>query len=56
MTSARAAGLDVVSIAAVIQSNTSALVSLKSSGLDNVDKLAGKRGALIRTAHLSRRR
>lgn len=45
VTSARAAGLDVVSIAAVIQSNTSALVSLKSSGLDNVGKLAGKRYA-----------
>ena len=45
VTSARAAGLDIVSIAAVIQSNTGALVSLKGSGLDNVGKLAGKRYA-----------
>ncbi len=45
VTSARAAGLSIVSIAAVIQSNTGALVTLKSSGLDNVGKLAGKRYA-----------
>jgi ABC-type nitrate/sulfonate/bicarbonate transport system substrate-binding protein len=45
VTSARAAGLPVVSIAAVIQQNTSALVTLKSSGLDNVGKLSGKRYA-----------
>jgi ABC-type nitrate/sulfonate/bicarbonate transport system substrate-binding protein len=45
VTSARAAGLPVVSIGAVIQHNTSALVSLKSSGLDTVAKLAGKRYA-----------
>ncbi len=45
VTSARAAGLPVVSIAAILQHNTSALVSLKSSGLDTVAKLAGKRYA-----------
>jgi ABC-type nitrate/sulfonate/bicarbonate transport system substrate-binding protein len=45
VTSARAAGEPVVSIAAIIQHNTSALVTLKSSGLDTVAKLAGKRYA-----------
>lgn len=45
VTSARAAGQPLVSVAAVIQHNTSALVSLKSSGLDTVAKLAGKRYA-----------
>jgi ABC-type nitrate/sulfonate/bicarbonate transport system substrate-binding protein len=45
VTSARAAGEPVVSIAAIIQHNTSALISLKSSGLDTVAKLAGKRYA-----------
>lgn len=42
---ARAAGQDVVSVAAVIQSNTSALVTLKDSGLDRPRKLDGKRYA-----------
>jgi ABC-type nitrate/sulfonate/bicarbonate transport system substrate-binding protein len=42
VTSARAAGEPVVSIAAIIQHNTSALISLKSSGLDTIAKLAGK--------------
>lgn len=42
---ARAAGLDVVSVAAVIQSNTSALVTLKGSGLDRPRDLDGKRYA-----------
>jgi ABC-type nitrate/sulfonate/bicarbonate transport system substrate-binding protein len=45
VTQGRAAGQPLVSIAAVIQHNTSALVSLKSSGLDTVAKLAGKRYA-----------
>lgn len=45
VTAARAVGQPLVSIAAVIQHNTSALVSLKSSGLDSVAKLAGKRYA-----------
>lgn len=45
VTSSRAAGLPIVSIAAIIQHNTSALVSLKSSGLDSVAKLVGKRYA-----------
>jgi ABC-type nitrate/sulfonate/bicarbonate transport system substrate-binding protein len=45
VTSSRAAGVPIVSIAAVIQHNTSALVSLKSSGLDTVASLAGRRYA-----------
>lgn len=45
VTAARAVGQPLVSIAAVIQHNTSALVSLKNSGLDSVAKLAGKRYA-----------
>lgn len=45
VTAARAAGQPLVSVAAVIQHNTSALISLKSSGLDSVAKLAGKRYA-----------
>jgi ABC-type nitrate/sulfonate/bicarbonate transport system substrate-binding protein len=45
VTSARAAGEPIVSVAAIIQHNTSALVALKSSGLDTVAKLAGKRYA-----------
>lgn len=45
VTAARAVGQPLVSIAAVIQRNTSALVTLKSSGLDTVAKLAGKRYA-----------
>jgi ABC-type nitrate/sulfonate/bicarbonate transport system substrate-binding protein len=43
--SSRAAGIPLVSVAAIIQHNTSALVSLKSSGLDTVASLAGKRYA-----------
>ena len=38
----RGKGQPLVSLAAIIQHNTSALVSLKSSGLDSVAKLAGK--------------
>ena len=45
VTAARAAGQPLVSIAAIIQHNTSALVSLKSSGLDTVASLSGKRYA-----------
>lgn len=45
VTAARAVGQPLVSIAAIIQHNTSALVTLKSSGLDSVAKLAGKRYA-----------
>ena len=41
----RAAGQDVLSLAAVIQHNTSALVTLKESGLDTPRKLDGKRYA-----------
>jgi ABC-type nitrate/sulfonate/bicarbonate transport system substrate-binding protein len=45
VTQSRAQGIPLVSVAAVIQHNTSALVSLKSSGLDTVASLAGKRYA-----------
>jgi ABC-type nitrate/sulfonate/bicarbonate transport system substrate-binding protein len=45
VTSSRAAGVPLVSVAAIIQHNTSALVTLKSSGLDSVSNLAGKRYA-----------
>ena len=45
VTAARAVGQPLVSIAAIVQHNTSALVSLKGSGLDSVAKLAGKRYA-----------
>ncbi len=45
VTSSRAAGVPLVSVAAILQHNTSALVSLKSSGLDTVASLAGKRYA-----------
>ncbi len=45
VTAARAVGQPLVSVAAVIQHNTSALVSLKSSGLNTVASLAGKRYA-----------
>lgn len=38
----RGKGQPLVSLGAIIQHNTSALVSLKSSGLDSVAKLAGK--------------
>jgi ABC-type nitrate/sulfonate/bicarbonate transport system substrate-binding protein len=45
VTQGRAASQPLVSIAAIIQHNTSALVSLKRSGLDSVASLAGKRYA-----------
>ncbi|HEY7983614.1 MAG TPA: ABC transporter substrate-binding protein [Ktedonobacterales bacterium] len=45
VTTSRAAGIPLVSVAAIIQHNTSALVSLKSSGLNTVASLAGKRYA-----------
>ncbi len=45
VTQFRAQGLPLVSVAAVISSNTSALVSLKGKGLDTVASLAGKRYA-----------
>ncbi len=45
VTTFRAQGVPIVSVAAVIQHNTSALVSLKSSGLDTLASLAGKRYA-----------
>jgi ABC-type nitrate/sulfonate/bicarbonate transport system substrate-binding protein len=45
VTQFRAQGLPLVSVAAVISSNTSALISLKGKGLDSVASLAGKRYA-----------
>jgi len=45
ITTFRAQGMPIVSVAAVIQHNTSALVSLKSSGLNTLASLAGKRYA-----------
>jgi ABC-type nitrate/sulfonate/bicarbonate transport system substrate-binding protein len=45
VTVARAADRPVVSVAAVIQKSSSALVTLKDSGLDRPAKLAGKRYA-----------
>lgn len=45
VTADRAAGQPLVSVAAILQHNTSALVSLKSSGLDTVASLNGKRYA-----------
>ncbi len=45
VTADRAAGQPLVSVAAILQHNTSALVSLKSSGLDSVASLNGKRYA-----------
>src|SRR5262249_45812466 len=45
VTAARAVGQPLVSIAAIFQHNTSALVTLKSSGLDSVARLTGKRYA-----------
>lgn len=45
VTTYRAQNVPIVSIAAIIEHNTSALVTLKSSGLDSVAKLAGKRYA-----------
>ncbi|HKS70300.1 MAG TPA: ABC transporter substrate-binding protein [Ktedonobacterales bacterium] len=43
VTADRALGQPLVSVAAVIQHNTSALITLKSSGLNTVASLAGKR-------------
>jgi len=45
VTTARAAGRPVVSVAAVIQQNSSALVTLKGSALDRPARLEGKRYA-----------
>ena len=45
VTTLRAQGQPLVSVAAVIQSNTSALISLKGHGLDTVASLSGKRYA-----------
>jgi len=45
VTVARAAGRPVVSLAAVIQQNSSAIVTLKDSGLDRPAKLNGRRYA-----------
>lgn len=45
VTADRAAGQPLVSVAAILQHDTSALVSLKSSGLDTVASLNGKRYA-----------
>ncbi len=45
VTQARAANRPVVSVAAVIQKNTSAFVTLKDSGLDRPARLEGKRYA-----------
>jgi ABC-type nitrate/sulfonate/bicarbonate transport system substrate-binding protein len=45
VTQFRAQGLPLVSVASVISSNTSALISLKGKGLDSVASLAGKRYA-----------
>lgn len=41
----RAAGLDIVSVAAILQHNTSALVTLAESGIDRLRELDGKRYA-----------
>ena len=45
VTADRAVGQPLVSVAAILQHDTSALVSLKSSGLDSVASLNGKRYA-----------
>lgn len=45
VTTFRAQNVPLVSVAAIIEHNTSALITLKSSGLDSVAKLAGKRYA-----------
>jgi ABC-type nitrate/sulfonate/bicarbonate transport system substrate-binding protein len=45
VTTFRAQNVPLVSIGAIIEHNTSALITLKSSGLDSVAKLAGKRYA-----------
>ena len=51
VTADRALGQPLVSIAAIIQHNTSALITLKQSGLDTVAKLAGKRYAGFGTSY-----
>ncbi|HEX9035630.1 MAG TPA: ABC transporter substrate-binding protein [Ktedonobacterales bacterium] len=51
VTQFRAQGLPLVSVAAVISSNTSALISLKGKGLDTVANLAGKRYAGFGTSY-----
>ncbi|HKW20494.1 MAG TPA: ABC transporter substrate-binding protein [Ktedonobacterales bacterium] len=45
VTTFRAQDVPIVSVGAIIEHNTSALITLKSSGLDSVAKLAGKRYA-----------
>lgn len=45
VTTFRAQNVPIVSVGAIIAHNTSALITLKSSGLDSVAKLAGKRYA-----------
>jgi len=45
LTENRALNQPLVSVAAIFQHNTTALVSLKKSGLDSIGKLAGKRFA-----------
>lgn len=45
VTTFRAQNVPIVSVGAIIEHNTSALITLKSSGLDSVAKLAGKRYA-----------
>ncbi len=45
VTTFRAQDVSIVSVGAIIEHNTSALITLKSSGLDSVAKLAGKRYA-----------
>ena len=51
VTQFRAQGLPLVSVASVISSNTSALISLKGKGLDTVASLAGKRYAGFGTSY-----
>jgi ABC-type nitrate/sulfonate/bicarbonate transport system substrate-binding protein len=51
VTQFRAQGLPLVSVAAIISSNTSALISLKGKGLDSVASLAGKRYAGFGTSY-----
>ena len=45
VTTSRAQDVPIVSVGAIIEHNTSALITLKSSGLDSVAKLSGKRYA-----------
>lgn len=51
VTQFRAQGLPLVSVASVISSNTSALISLKGRGLDSVASLAGRRYAGFGTSY-----